>query len=214
MRPFLPYRGFAAPLPEADVNTDAIIPSEFLRAPDADLARGLFARRRFRPDGTEVPEFILNRAPFRRAETLVTGPNFGCGSSREAAVWALARFGIRCVAGPSFADIFHENALRNGLLVAVLAPGDAASLASTLAQTPDTAILDVDLASQTLRHARVGAFRFDVPAQRRDALLSGLDEIGETLGLADAISAHAAAAGAAKPWQDRAFVATESEACA
>jgi len=205
--PFKPFRGIAAPLPLANVNTDVIIPSTFLRSESTDLALGLFARWRFDEAGDEIPGFVLNREPFRRAEILVTGENFGCGSSREAAVWALQRFGIRCVAAPSFSDIFYENALRNGLLVAIIDAGDAAALAAALADAPDEALLDIDLEKQTLSRGNTMRAAFTIPAFRRDALLRGEDEIAATLRQGADIAAYHAAAAVRRPWMNRAIVA-------
>ena len=120
--PVIEVAGIAAALQLGNVNTDAIIPSAWLRSPTLDLAKGLFAGWRYTEAGAEQAGFVLNREPYRRASILVAGANFGCGSSREAAVWALMRFGIRCVLAPSFADIFRENAFRNGLVAGVIEP--------------------------------------------------------------------------------------------
>ena len=203
--PFTPFRGIAAPLPTANINTDAIIPSAFLRSPDADLGRGLFGRWRFDEAGAERPDFVLNRPPFRRAEILFAGENFGCGSSREAAVWALQRFGIRCVAAPSFADIFYENALRKGLLAATIGAGDLSAVAAALLADPEEAWVDVDLARQTLVRGNALRIAFAIPAFRREALMRGDDDIAVTLRHAAAIEAHAAGERARRPWLHRAI---------
>lgn len=207
--PFKPFRGVAAPLPLANVNTDAIIPSSFLRSEDADLARGLFGRWRFDETGAERPDFVLNRDPFRRAEILFAGENFGCGSSREAAVWALQRFGIRCVAAPSFADIFYENALRNGLLVAVISTADLAAMARAIEADPAEAQVEVDLVTQTLQRGNTLRVEFAIPAFRREALLRGDDDIAVTLRHAREIAAHMAGDRARRPWLHRAIAQTE-----
>ncbi len=209
--PFTPFRGIAAALPIANVNTDAIIPSAFLRSQGADLARGLFGAWRFDADDRPRPEFVLNREPFRRAEILVVGENFGCGSSREAAVWALQKFGVRCLAAPSFADIFLENALRNGLLAATIDVADMAQLAAALDAEPDRAILDVDLERQSLSRGNDLRVAFRIPAFRRDALLRGEDEIQTTLRAADAISAYHRDDRARRSWMYRAIEPNEDK---
>jgi 3-isopropylmalate/(R)-2-methylmalate dehydratase small subunit len=206
--PFRRFRGIAAPLPLANVNTDAIIPSPFLRSESNDLARGLFARWRFDEAGAERPDFVLNRAPFRHAEILFAGENFGCGSSREAAVWALQRFGIRCVAAPSFADIFYENSFRNGLLAAVIAPADLAAMVAFLEAHPDESQVDIDLESQVITRGNDMRIAFTVPGFRRAALLRGDDEIAATLRHAKDIADFAAADRAQFPWRHRAIADT------
>jgi len=209
--PFRRFRGVAAPLPLTDINTDAIIPSAFLRSETADLARGLFARWRFDDGGRERSDFVLNRAPFRCAEILFAGENFGCGSSREAAVWALQRFGIRCVAAPSFADIFYENAFRNGLLVALIEPADLAAMIASLEAAPEDAQVEVDLESQSMIRGNAARIRFAVPEFRRTALLRGDDEIAATLREAEDIAGFIATDRARHPWLHRAIEATASE---
>lgn len=203
--PFRSFRGVAAPLPVANVNTDAIIPSDFLRSENADLALGLFSRWRFRADGSERPEFVLNKPAFRRAEILVAGENFGCGSSREAAAWALLRFGIRVVVAPSFADIFYENAFRNGLLAAIVDPHDLAMLVAALEAHPEDAAVEVDLANRTLVRGNAARASFQVPEFRRQALLNGEDEIAFTLREGETIARHVAADRARRPWLHRAM---------
>jgi 3-isopropylmalate dehydratase small subunit len=198
--PFRNFEGIAAPLPIDNVNTDAIIPSPFLRSPGADLAAGLFARWRFDEAGREVPDFVLNREPFRRAEILLAGENFGCGSSREAAAWALGRFGIRCVAAPSFADIFYENAFRNGLLPAVVAPEPLREAVAIAERDPESARFAVDLEAAVI--AGPGGFRmpFAIPEFRKHALLAGDDEIATTLRFEADIASFISADRAARPW--------------
>ena len=122
--PFENYQGIAAPLGQVNINTDAIIPATYMRSASANLGAGLFARWRYEENGEPKTDFILNQTPYDRASILIAGANFGCGSSREAAVWALLRFGIRCVIAPSYADIFYENCFRNGLLPALVSPAD------------------------------------------------------------------------------------------
>lgn len=207
--PFLRFRGIAAPLLIADINTDAIIPSVFLRSESTDLGRGLFGRWRFDDAGNER-DFVLNRAPYRHAQILLAGENFGCGSSREAAVWALQRFGIRCVAAPSFADIFYENACRNGLLAAAVDPNALAALAAAIAAQPDGAVIDVDLEARTMTRGNDRPIVFQIPDFRRDALLRGDDEIAATLRHHAEIVAFAATDRDRRPWLHRAFTAQES----
>ena len=196
--PFENFSGVAAPLVQANINTDAIIPAPYLRSPSADLSAGLFGRWRYDDSGQEIPGFVLNRAPFRQAKILLGGENFGCGSSREAAAWALARFGIRCVFAPGFADIFRENAFRNGLLAATL-PQEAIDHAAALAEAGRTSF-GVDLAARTLTSEDGRVLTFEVPAFRAEALLRGDDEIAATLRFSDEIRAFAAIDAAARPW--------------
>jgi 3-isopropylmalate/(R)-2-methylmalate dehydratase small subunit len=170
MQPFERITGVAAPLVEDDINTDQIAPVTQAFAPD--YAQLLFARRR------EDAAFVLNHEPYRQARILVAGANFGCGSSRESAVWALLAFGIRAVVARSFADIFRENCLKNGLLPIVLAPADAAAFEATVLADA-AAVWTVDLVDQ--RIAGPAAFGFEIAAAERDALLRGLDDIGFTL---------------------------------
>jgi 3-isopropylmalate/(R)-2-methylmalate dehydratase small subunit len=197
--PFVNFSGVAAPLLLANINTDAIIPAPFLRSTGADLAAGLFARWRFDEDGAEIADFVLNRPPYRGATILLGGPNFGCGSSREAAAWALLRYGFRCVAAPSFADIFYENAFRNGLLAAIVDPGDLARSAALAEETNGEAFA-VDLAAGTITGPGSFVMPFEVPAFRREALLRGDDEIAATLRCAGDIAAFVAADRRARPW--------------
>jgi 3-isopropylmalate dehydratase small subunit len=203
--PFRRFAGIAAPLPLANINTDAIIPSAFLRSESSDLAHGLFARWRFDDAGAERPDFVLNRAPFRHAAILLAGENFGCGSSREAAIWALRRFGIRCVAAPSFADIFYENAFRNGLLAAIVGAGDIAALVASIESAPADAQVEVDLENGAIVRGNAVRIAFGVPAFRREALLRGDDEIASTLRHAKDIAAFAAADRARRAWLHRAI---------
>jgi 3-isopropylmalate/(R)-2-methylmalate dehydratase small subunit len=198
--PFSNFTGIAAPLPLANVNTDAIIPAAFLRSTKADLAAGLFARWRFDEAGNEVPEFVLNRPACRGATILLAGPNFGCGSSREAAAWALVRSGFRCVAAPSFADIFYENAFRNGLLAAIVSPEDLARAAETAESAQAGALFSVDLPAATLTGPDGRVVPFAVPDFRRDALLRGDDEIATTLRFVDDIADFVARDRLARPW--------------
>lgn len=181
MEPFKNFAGIAAPLPQVNIDTDAVIPSPWLRSVRADLARGLFARWRYRDDGSEEPGFVLNREPYRAASILLAGENFGCGSSREAAVWALLRYGIRCVAAASFADIFYENAFRNGLLAAIVDQADMDRMVATASTAGVLPVFDVDLIAGTLTGPDGQAIAFRVPENRRQQLLRGQDHIALAL---------------------------------
>ena len=200
MTPFVQLTGVMAAMPLANINTDAIIPSAWLRSVTADLAAGLFAGYRFDEAGRERPDFVLNRPPFRTARILLADENFGCGSSREAAVWALDRFGIRCVLAPSFADIFYENAFRNGLLAGKLDPATYAALLTEIDRHADNPVFTVDLPSTTITGPDGIARRFAVPASRAEALIRGDDEIESTLRHAGDIAAFHRAARTTRNW--------------
>ena len=181
MEKFETLTGVAAPLLLENINTDAVIPVRWIVNFGMDLGEGLFGGWRYRLDDSENPDFILNRPPYRDARILLAGPNFGCGSSREEAPWALLSFGIRCVIAPSFGDIFFENSFKNGLLPIIL---DAATIKTIcdelLAATPDS-ILAVDLQKCTITLPSGTTIAFIVDENRRQALLAGLDEIEQTL---------------------------------
>ncbi|MGY8632022.1 3-isopropylmalate dehydratase small subunit [Bradyrhizobium sp. 14AA] len=197
MEKFLTLNGSAAPLLEADIDTDAIIPAPFLRTPTADLAHGLFFNRRFDLEGKPRGEFILNRDPFTRACALVAGPNFGCGSSREHAVWALKRFGIRCVIASSFGEIFYENCFKNGVLPIVLSYADVTALVAQLERSQFQ--IQVDLPNQIVSSGDL-SLTFEIPARKKEALLQGLDEIGTTMLGLDEIRNFRANDRARRPW--------------
>ena len=185
------------------MDTDRIIPARFLRkSPGPGYERYLFHDVRFNEDGSERPEFILNQAPYRAARILVTAENFGCGSSREAAVWALMACGIRCVVGPSFGDIFFENCGKNGALAIVL-PGDTvAGIRRQLHERPG-ATMTVDLASQTLTCPDGARLAFEMDPFRKESLLKGQDEIALTLSYESAIAAFEERRRAEAPWLAR-----------
>jgi len=171
MMPFSTLTGIAAPLLRANVDTDLIIPKQFLTTlVRSGLGRHLFHEIRYSPEGRELPDFLLNHEPYRQAAILLSGPNFGCGSSREHAPWALLDFGIRCIVAPSFADIFFNNCFSNGVLPVVLPAESIARLAA------EPGPLTVDLPAQTISGAGCG-FRFEIEAARKAALLEGMDEI-------------------------------------
>lgn len=190
MTAFGTLRGLAAPLPLANIDTDQIIPKQFLQTVTrTGLGRGLFHDFRYTIEGHEIGTFILNKEPWKRSVILIAGENFGCGSSREHAPWALLDFGIKCVIAPSFAEIFYNNCFANGLLPLTLAPDDHASLLEAC-QCPTE--LEIDLAGQTVSVPDTISFGFDVEASKKIKLLNGLDQIDETLRYAADIAAFEA----------------------
>ena len=201
MQPFTALTAKAAPLDIANLDTDQIIPKQFLKTVEREgLAAGLFYDLRFDGEGRERADFVLNRPEYKGCGVLVTGDNFGCGSSREHAAWALLDFGIRCVIAPSFADIFFNNCLLNGLLPAVLSEQEVDRLFHATGAFPGFR-LTIDLEAQmvsTLDGAQV--FRFAIEPFRKHCLLNGLDEIALTLAHADEIRAFEAKHLAEKPW--------------
>ena len=181
MKRFTRLEAVAAPLPMINVDTDMIIPKQFLKTiKRSGLGESLFFEMRYDDDGGEKPDFVLNREPYRKAQILIAGDNFGCGSSREHAPWALLDFGIRCVVAPSFADIFYNNCFKNGILPIVL-PREQVDPLMALAGRPEGAVLSVDLDRQEITKPDGGAIPFDVDPFRKSCLLGGLDEIGLTL---------------------------------
>ncbi len=199
MEPFTVVTGIAAPMMMPNINTDAITPMAAGRSTSADLGKLMFANWRYTLDGSEIPDFIFNRPPFRHSKIIVAGANFGCGSSRERAVWALMRFGIRCVIAPSFADIFRENAFQNGLLPVAIGAGDCAALGAALEHASDPQVT-VDLQRCVVRDLDSREISFTVPAQRRTALLMGLDEIDVILGMETEIDTFQRADREQRPW--------------
>ena len=198
MEPFTVVTGIAAPMMMPNINTDAMSPMAAGRSTSVDLGAMLFNNWRYNLDGTEIPDFILNRPPFRNSSIIVTGANFGCGSSRERAVWALMRFGIRCVIAPSFADIFRENAFQNGLLPVALGADECAALGAALEHAAQP-LVTVDLERCEIRASDLMA-SFTVPAERRTALLEGLDEIDLILRMEADIDAFQRSDREARPW--------------
>ena len=200
MEPFTTLTAGAVPMDLPNIDTDRVIPARFLRKPkEAGLGKYFFHDVRFNPDGSENGDFILNQAPYRGAQILVTAENFGCGSSREAAVWALMGSGFRCVIGPSFGDIFFENCFKNGVLAVVLPAEVVAGLRRQLHDRPGAAI-SLDLASQTLTAPDGATRRFEVDPFRKQALLKGQDEIALTTEYEEAIRTHEARRAAEMPW--------------
>ncbi len=200
MRPFTTLTGIAAPLPMANVDTDKIIPSRFLKTiARTGLGKNLFDGLRFEADGSEKPGFVLNREPYRQAEILVTHENFGCGSSREHAPWALLDFGIRCVIAPDFADIFHGNCFKNGILPIRL-PREVCDALIGDAELGANARLSVDLERQVVIRPSGEEIHFEVDAFRKERLLLGLDDIGETMQRGAEIERFESERAAAQPW--------------
>jgi 3-isopropylmalate/(R)-2-methylmalate dehydratase small subunit len=201
MQSFTTLTAIAAPLDLSDIDTDRIIPARFLRKPRGapDYATFLFHDVRFTADGTERPDFVLNRTPYRGAQVLVVAENFGCGSSREMAVWALDANGIRSVIAPSLGDIFHQNCFENGLLPVILPGAIVADLRKQLHERPG-ATVTIDLDAQTVTAPDGGAHRFDVDPFRKQMLLTGRDEIALTLGYEHDIAAFEARHAAETLW--------------
>jgi 3-isopropylmalate/(R)-2-methylmalate dehydratase small subunit len=181
MEPFRKLTGIGAPLRMINVDTDRIIPKQFLKTiKRTGLGRHLFNDLRYRPDGGENPDFVLNRPPFRNAEVLIAGENFGCGSSREHAPWALLDFGIRCVIAPSFADIFYNNCFKNGVLPVTL-PKEQVEALIEQAERGANARFTVDLEACRITAPDGAGFAFEIDPFRRRCLLEGLDDIDLTL---------------------------------
>ncbi|MDP9104074.1 MAG: 3-isopropylmalate dehydratase small subunit [Pseudomonadota bacterium] len=200
MQAFTSLSAVAAPMPAANVDTDKIIPARFLKTiKRSGLGKNLFDGLRYTPDGAERPDFVLNQPAYRNAEILIAHENFGCGSSREHAAWALLDFGIRCVIAPSFADIFHGNALKNGVLPVVLPKAVCDALMAD-AELGSNARITVDLERQVVIRPSGEEIPFDVDPMRRRFLLEGLDDIGQTLQSEAAISAYEAKQATAQPW--------------
>jgi 3-isopropylmalate/(R)-2-methylmalate dehydratase small subunit len=199
MQPFTSVTAVAAPMDLPNIDTDRIIPARFLRKPKEGLGGLLFHDVRFDDQGNEREDFVLNQAPFRDAKVLVVADNFGCGSSREAAVWVLEAHGIRSVIAPSLGDIFHGNCYKNGLLPVILAPEIVADLRAQLYAHPGASIT-VDLPSQTVTAPDGTTHRFDVDPFRKQALLSGQDEIALTLSYEKDIAAFETRHAQAMPW--------------
>ena len=199
MEKFTVVTGVAAPMRADNITTDAMSPTAAGKSAATDLGRMLFANDRYKPDGSENPGFILNRAPFRTSTFLVAGENFGCGSSRERAVWALMRFGIRAVVAPSFAEIFRDNAFQNGLLPLTLPRAGCAAFAESLDRAAQP-IVTVDLERCIVSGPDGRVFPFEIPAERRQALLDGLDEISFILTMEEDIDAYQARDREARPW--------------
>jgi 3-isopropylmalate/(R)-2-methylmalate dehydratase small subunit len=200
MDKFTSLTSVAAPLPMINVDTDMIIPKQFLKTiKRTGLGKSLFYEMRFSENGKENADFVLNKPAYRKAKILVAGENFGCGSSREHAPWALLDFGIRCVISTSFADIFYNNCFKNGILPVIVSPEDLEKLMDD-AERGANATLTVDLEDQEIRGPDGGVVRFDIDPFRKKCLLEGLDDIGLTMQKAEVIEGFEEKAGLARPW--------------
>ncbi len=192
MQPFTTLTSTPAPLKVINVDTDMIIPKQYLKTiKRTGLGTALFSEMRYKEDGTENPDFVLNQPAYRKSEILVAGDNFGCGSSREHAPWALLDFGIRCVISTSFADIFYNNCFKNGILPIVVKPEDLEKLFDD-ADRGSNATLTVDLQNQTIKGPDGGEIRFEIDPFRKHCLINGLDDIGLTMEKAHKIEAYEA----------------------
>jgi 3-isopropylmalate/(R)-2-methylmalate dehydratase small subunit len=200
MEKFTTMTGVAAPLEIDNIDTDMIIPKQYLKTiKRTGLGAGLFAEMRYHDDGTLNPDFVLNKAAYAKATILVAGDNFGCGSSREHAPWALLDFGIRCVISTDFADIFYNNCFKNGILPIKVSPEDLEKLMDD-ARRGANATISIDLPAQEIRGPDGGTVRFEIDAFRKHCLIEGLDDIGLTMVEAPAIAAFEEKAKAARPW--------------
>jgi 3-isopropylmalate/(R)-2-methylmalate dehydratase small subunit len=200
MQKFTTLTGVAAPLPMINVDTDKIIPKQYLKTIQrTGLGKALFDEIRFNPDGSEKPDFVLNKPAYRKAKILVAGENFGCGSSREHAPWALLDFGITCVIATSFADIFYNNCFKNGILPIKLPQADVDKLMDD-AERGANAIVTIDLDKQEITGPDGGCITFDLDPFRKHCLLNGLDDVGLTLQKEKAIDSFEAKRKAATPW--------------
>ena len=192
MEKFNKLSGIAAPLNMINVDTDMIIPKQFLKTIQrSGLGKNLFDEMRFTPEGAEIESFVLNQPAYRKAQILVAGDNFGCGSSREHAPWALLDFGIRCIIAPSFADIFYNNCFKNGILPIVLPQAEVDRLMDD-AERGANAVVSIDLESQKITGPDGGEIAFEVDAFRKQCLMEGLDDIGLTLKKAASIDSYEA----------------------
>jgi 3-isopropylmalate/(R)-2-methylmalate dehydratase small subunit len=200
MDKFTTLTGIAAPMPLVNIDTDMIIPKQFLKTIQrSGLGKNLFDEMRFTQDGAEIPDFVLNQPAYRNAEILIAGDNFGCGSSREHAPWALLDFGIRCVISTSFADIFFNNCFKNGILPIVM-PAEVVEILMADARKGANARITVDLEAQTVTASDGQTFGFEVDSHRKHCLLNGLDDIGLTLEKAASIDSYEAKAASLRPW--------------
>ncbi len=200
MQKFTKLTGVAAPLPLRNIDTDMIIPKQFLKTiKRTGLGKSLFYEMRFDQQGVENADFVLNKPHYRKAEILVTGENFGCGSSREHAPWALLDFGIRCVIAPDFADIFYNNCFQNGILPIRLPQAEVDKLMDDASRGAN-AMVTIDLEAQEIRGPDGGVIKFEVDAFRKHCLLNGLDNIGLTLEKDTAIRSFEVKAAVSRPW--------------
>ena len=200
MEKFEKLAGVAAPMPLVNIDTDMIIPKVFLKTiKRSGLGVNLFDEMRYDREGNEKPDFVLNKTQYREAKILVAGDNFGCGSSREHAPWAIADFGIKCVVSTSFADIFYNNCFKNGILPVVL-PQDQVDILMKDAEKGANSIIEVDLENQTIASSDGEVFSFEVDPFKKHCLLNGLDDIGLTMEKEDKITAYESKAAQIFPW--------------
>ncbi len=200
MQKFTTLTGIAAVLPMINVDTDMIIPKQYLKTiKRTGLGNGLFAELRYDETGAASPEFVLNKKPYTEAKIIITGENFGCGSSREHAPWALLDFGIRCLIAPSFADIFYNNCFKNGILPIALPQTEIDKLIDDAGRGAN-ATLTIDLPAQEIRGPDGGVIRFEIDPFRKRCLIEGLDDIGLTLEKAGAIESFEARSRLERPW--------------
>ena len=200
MEKFEKLAGVAAPMPLVNIDTDMIIPKVFLKTiKRSGLGVNLFDEMRYDREGNEKPDFVLNKTQYREAKILVAGDNFGCGSSREHAPWAIADFGIKCVVSTSFADIFYNNCFKNGILPVVL-PQDQVDILMKDAEKGANSIIEVDLENQTIASSDGEVFSFDVDPFKKHCLLNGLDDIGLTMEKEERITAYESKAAQMFPW--------------
>ena len=200
MEKFETFTGVAAPMPLVNIDTDMIIPKQFLKTiKRTGLGANLFDEMRFDDNGDEIEDFVLNRCPYRNAQIIVAGENFGCGSSREHAPWALLDFGIRAVISTSYADIFYTNCFKNGILPITLSADQVAALMDD-ASKGENARIAIDLENQLVTGADGTQYRFEVDAFKKHCLVNGLDDIDLTIAKSEAIDAFEVKAQAARPW--------------
>jgi len=200
MQKFEVLNGVAAPMNIVNIDTDMIIPKQFLKTiKRTGLGKSLFYEMRYTQEGQELPEFVLNKPAYRKAEILVAGDNFGCGSSREHAPWALLDFGVRCVISTSFADIFYNNCFKNGILPIKVSPEDLKKLLDD-ASRGSNATMTIDLPNQEIRGPDGGKVKFEIDAFRKHCLLNGLDDIGLTMEKAPSIEAFEKKNATSHPW--------------
>ncbi|GLQ39571.1 3-isopropylmalate dehydratase small subunit [Rhizobium albus] len=200
MEKFDKLTGVAAPLPIVNIDTDMIIPKDYLKTiKRTGLGTGLFSEMRYLEDGSENPDFVLNKPAYRNSKILVAGDNFGCGSSREHAPWALADFGIRCIISTSFADIFYNNSFKNGILPIVVSRDELEKLLDD-AERGSNATLTIDLEAQEIRGPDGGVIHFELDSFKKHCLLNGLDDIGLTMERAAAISGYESKLADTRPW--------------
>jgi 3-isopropylmalate/(R)-2-methylmalate dehydratase small subunit len=200
MEKFTTLTGVAAPMNIRNIDTDMIIPKQYLKTiKRTGLGTGLFSEMRYKDDGSENPDFVLNKPAYRNAKIIVAEDNFGCGSSREHAPWALLDFGVRCVISTSFADIFYNNCFQNGVLPIKVSPEDLAKLMDD-AERGSNSTMTIDLASQEIRGPDGGVVKFELDAFRKHCMINGLDDIGLTMAKEKSITGYESDVGASRPW--------------